>query len=151
MLKIPKEVDYGILILLTLMEEGDEHLIPATEMADRTRIPHQQVAKLLKKLQKGGVVESFRGPKGGYKLNIAPEDLTLNEIYTYFFGSLSLTDCTNKDEATANCRVEKTCSLVPHMAMINQALQEAFSKITLSKISDEKKQIKRKYSQAIGV
>jgi len=141
MLKIPKEVDYGILILLALMDEGNDQLVAATKMAEITKLPYQQVAKLLKKLQKGGVIESFRGPKGGYRLLISPEELTLNEVYTFFFGALSLTDCTKKTEGHQVCRVKGTCSLVPHMEMINEAMEEAFSKITLAKINKKNKEI----------
>jgi len=150
LLKIPKEVDYGILILLALMEEDQDELIPATEMARRTQLSHHQVAKLLKKLQKGGVVESIRGPKGGYRLCIKPDHLTLSEIYEYFFGALRLTDCTSRGHADTDCRVVSSCSLMPHMAMVNQAVEQAFSKITLARIRSEQERMNQK-EQIMGV
>jgi Rrf2 family protein len=138
-LKIPKEVDYGILILLALMEEEGNSLKSASEVAEETDLPPHQVAKLLKKLQKKGVVESFRGPKGGYRLNVDPEDLSVKDVYNHFFGSITLTECTTRTDKTGTCRMKSSCKLVPHMVMINEALSAVFSKISLLEINHKTK------------
>ncbi|PIE89309.1 MAG: SUF system Fe-S cluster assembly regulator [Acidobacteria bacterium] len=137
MLSIPKEMDYGILILLELTQARKNQVIAATKMAEKTGLPYQHVAKLMKKLQRGGVLESVMGPKGGYRLQQLPEEITLNDIYNVLFGKVSLTDCTRDHSVQKGCLKKNTCSLVPHVTMINQIIKQEFSRITLSKLNEK--------------
>ena len=132
MLRIPKEVDYGVLILLALHEADSDAVLSATEIASRRGLPQQQVAKLLKLFQRNGIVDSTRGPRGGYKLVRSPESLDLKTIYAVIEGPLNLAECIEGSE----CKVAGVCNLKPHLVLLNTAIQDAFSNISIRSISE---------------
>ena len=67
MLRISKLTDYGTVILAHLASQPDRQFA-AAEVAERTRIALPTVSKLLKTLQRAGLVSSTRGSLGGYQL-----------------------------------------------------------------------------------
>ena len=67
MLRISKLTDYGTVILACLAQQPDR-MLTATEVAERTKVGLPTVSKLLKKLQRAGLVASTRGSHGGYQL-----------------------------------------------------------------------------------
>src|SRR4030081_3739791 len=67
MLRISKLTDYATVILAALAEQP-EHVRTATSLAQETRIAAPTVSKLLKQLQRAGLVTSTRGLHGGYQL-----------------------------------------------------------------------------------
>src|ERR1700716_4080555 len=67
MLRISKLTDYATVILAALAEQP-EHVRTATALAEETHIAAPTVSKLLKQLQRAGLVASTRGLHGGYQL-----------------------------------------------------------------------------------
>ena len=64
MLRISKLTDYGTVILACLASQPDR-LWTASEVAERTHVGLPTVSKLLKKLQRSGLVVSARGQPWG--------------------------------------------------------------------------------------
>ena len=75
MLRISKLTDYGTVILACLASQPDR-LWTAAEVAERTHVGLPTVSKLLKKLQRSGLVISTRGSHGGYQLARPPGEIT---------------------------------------------------------------------------
>ncbi|CAM2066959.1 Rrf2 family transcriptional regulator [Sulfidibacter corallicola] len=148
MLRLPKSVDYGILILLTLYEADQAETLSALQVARACGLPHQQVAKLLKLLQRRDAVESIRGPRGGYRLKADGAVLSLQQIYDMIEGPLALTECMSDEPC--HCRVMENCRLQPYMVAVNQTIEHAFSGITLRQISEKKKPLPP-FSDQIGM
>jgi len=67
MLRISKLTDYGTVILASLACDP-ERVRTAAALADSTHIAAPTVSKLLKQLQRAGLVISTRGLHGGYQL-----------------------------------------------------------------------------------
>ena len=79
MLRISKLTDYGTVILACLASQADR-LWTAAEVAERTRVGLPTVSKLLKKLQRSGLVISTRGSHGGYQLACPPGEISAARI-----------------------------------------------------------------------
>ena len=79
MLKISKLTDYGTLVMGGLAERGNE-LVSTAELAEAIGVAQPTVAKLLKMFTRAGLVESLRGQQGGYRLGVAPEQISVAEI-----------------------------------------------------------------------
>ncbi len=63
------------------------------EMAEFLDVSENHLSKVLQRLNKAGMVESVRGPRGGYKLAADPETTTLLEIYEVVEGTLGEAKC----------------------------------------------------------
>ena len=58
---------------------GDSH-VPLSELSKRQDISLAYLEQLFVKLRRAGLVESVRGPGGGYALARAPSDIRVSEI-----------------------------------------------------------------------
>jgi len=65
----------------------------AREMAEAFRASEAHLAKVLQRLGKVGLVESSRGPRGGFRLGKAPDQVTLLDVYEAIEGPLEVTAC----------------------------------------------------------
>ena len=75
MLRMGKMTDYATVVLASLAQEPATHRA-AAELAERTRLSRPTVSKVLKGLQRAGMVISSRGAQGGYRLARAAEEIT---------------------------------------------------------------------------
>jgi Rrf2 family protein len=81
------------------------------EIAARTRVPESLLEQILSQLRGAGIVRSERGPHGGYRLNHAPEDITLERVVRLFQGPLAPIACATRSEPEA-CPMELGCTLL---------------------------------------
>ncbi|NWF92486.1 MAG: Rrf2 family transcriptional regulator [Syntrophaceae bacterium] len=49
-------------------------------MAKREKIPRRYLQQIFQKLKRTGILDSERGPSGGYFLMKRPEEITIGEI-----------------------------------------------------------------------
>ena len=72
-----KSWNYSIRALIYLAEHSDEGLILSSVIAKEESIPGPFLAKILGTLASANIIESTRGPKGGFVLKADPEKITL--------------------------------------------------------------------------
>jgi len=76
MLRVSKLTDYATAVM-TVLADASEPVLSAQDLTERARLELPTVSKLLKQLAHAGLVESFRGVNGGYRLARAPERITI--------------------------------------------------------------------------
>ena len=75
MLRISRLTDYATVLLAALAGEP-ARVQTATALAEQTHIAAPTVSKLLKQLQRSGLVTSTRGLHGGYQLARPPGQIS---------------------------------------------------------------------------
>ena len=80
MLKIPLKVTYAIFATLDLALRYGEGPVQARTIARRQTIPPRFIEQVLHALKQGGIVDSIRGPQGGYVLRQPPAEVSLAAI-----------------------------------------------------------------------
>lgn len=70
-----------------------EETVSVNEIAEILNISEAHLSKVLQRLAKAGLVESNRGPKGGFRLTKNPEEIALIEVYEVIDGPLHYADC----------------------------------------------------------
>lgn len=71
----------------------DEAHTNVQKIADETTSSRHHVAKIMQRLVKDDFLESFRGPKGGFRLKRKPEEITFLEIFESIEGKIAITSC----------------------------------------------------------
>jgi FeS assembly SUF system regulator len=132
MLRISKLTDYGTVILATLATQPAATRLTATEVADRTRIGLPTVSKLLKSLQRGGLVASTRGSCGGYELARPANQISAADILDALEGKLALTECSSQH---SHCSIESDCSVGHAWQQVNLAIRRSLEDITLAQLA----------------
>ncbi len=91
MLSISSKCRYGIAAVLALTENYGRGLLQIRDIASRKDVPRQYLEQIFNRLVNAGIVKSVRGKKGGYKLAVAPADLTILMIIDVLEGGIQLT------------------------------------------------------------
>ncbi len=85
---VSRRTDYATRAVLALTIEGGGPL-KLEELARRTAVPQSVLEQVMPTMRTAGIVRSERGPSGGYRLNKAPEEITLERIVRLFQGQLA--------------------------------------------------------------
>jgi FeS assembly SUF system regulator len=128
MLRVTRLTDYATVVLTVLAEQA-ERVHSAAELAERSRVEPATVAKVLKLLAQAGLVESFRGTHGGYRLARPPECIPLAAIVEALEGPLGMTTCSVHD---GECGIESHCGVRAGWQRINDVIVDALARTTLA-------------------
>ncbi|MEO1584335.1 MAG: Rrf2 family transcriptional regulator [Planctomycetota bacterium] len=74
-----KTTEYGFRAAVFLCEARGRR-VPAQEIAETTHVPVRYMSKVLQTLTEAGLIESQRGPTGGFWLTRNPDELSLLDI-----------------------------------------------------------------------
>jgi FeS assembly SUF system regulator len=131
MLRIGKLTDYATVILANLASDR-ARLQNASTLAGRTHIAAPTVSKLLKQLQRAGLVNSTRGTHGGYQLARSPDDISAAAILDALEGPIALTDCS---VGIGHCCLEQSCQVGRTWQRLNVAIRKSLSDISLAQLA----------------
>ena len=123
---LSQKTKYALKALLLLAEDykkrrQDSVLI--SEIAERGRIPKKFLENILLELKNRGMLRSKKGKKGGYRLEKAPEEISLGRVIRIFDGPLALLPCVSQSahRKCDECEDEATCGIRMAMAEVRDA------------------------------
>jgi Rrf2 family protein len=93
----------------------------ADDLAAVTSVSKPFLAKILQKLTKAGIVRSFRGVKGGFRLTRRPKDITLLDVIEAIEGAISMNKCVVDQRF---CELHETCTVHPVWVGIRTSVEE---------------------------
>ena len=132
MLQIKRETDYAIRCLYYLSGKKDE-VVMVDEIAREMRIPKTFLAKILQRLAKAGLVQSYVGVKGGFYLAKEPQEINLYEVITAIEGPVAMNKCTVNKKS---CGFSKTCKVHPIWVAVRKESEGVLKKNTFKKIRE---------------
>jgi len=130
MLRISKLTDYAILLMVELTREGE--MLSAHALADRIHVEITTAGKVLKQLASAGLVESFRGASGGYRVNKPAGEISVAEVIAAIEGPIAMTECSAEPGL---CQVEENCNLRGNWQRISVAVARALQDVSLAEMS----------------
>lgn len=128
MLRVGKLTDYAT-VLMTCLAQAPDEILGSVELAARVRLEPPTVSKVLKALAAAGLVESFRGASGGYRLARAPGDITVADIVAAMEGPIAMTECSAHRGA---CHHESHCDVQVNWRRISTAIETALRSVSLA-------------------
>jgi FeS assembly SUF system regulator len=131
MIKLSKMTDYAVIILAE-MAKAENRLQTASSLSEKTGLPEPTVAKVLKLLARGLLIESSRGINGGYKLSKMPADINMAAVITALEGPVQLTSCVEGKEEC--CSHSTSCSMKGKWNPVNIAMQKALEDVSLAQM-----------------
>ena len=126
-MKISKLADYASLILVCLSDHSGRH-VSAHTIAVETHLPLPTVSKLLKQLLGTGLISSTRGPKGGYRLSVPVDEISLVQIVEAIDGPIQLTPCVQP----MSCHLQSHCQTSTIWQLAQSRIYHALASIHLS-------------------
>jgi Rrf2 family protein len=127
---LTKECDYGIRIIRAL-SNGEKKT--AEEICAAESIPGQFAYKILKKMERGGFIQSCRGRDGGYWLVKSLDEITIHDIITTIDDYLFLNECLRDDRPCTRNPKSTPCAVHIELERIQDIL---ISQLRLKSIRD---------------
>jgi len=131
--KISKMTDYGVVVMAQLAQATDA-VVTAPDLASGAGLPAPTVAKILKRMARGGLVTSHRGINGGYALSRPAEEISVADIIAALEGPVAVTACVVGATGEA-CTVESLCLIRGCWDRVNAAVKRTLGSMSLAEIA----------------
>jgi Rrf2 family protein len=102
---------YALRALIFIARSAGIAPVPISVIAEDQQLPRKFLEIILLDLKNGGLVESFRGKMGGYRLARPASQISFGEIIRLIEGPLALVPCVSVSayQRCADCFEESTC------------------------------------------
>jgi Rrf2 family protein len=108
---ITTKSDYGMRAAVDLARNyGAADPVQVKDIADRQGVPKDFLSLIMVDLRRGGIVESVRGPRGGYRLTRPPSQISMGEILEVLEGPIQLLQCMSDSSGDA-CSQQVGCHM----------------------------------------
>ena len=132
---------YAVRAMFDLSFYSKGEPVPLSRISEREEISLHYLEQLFNKLRKGGVVESVRGPSGGFKLAKKPADITVEEIIRIVEGEIIPVNCTESGQKNKMCHRADKCITFVLWKRLGKTIRDYLSSITLQDLVDEAKDL----------
>ena len=133
LMNIGKRVDYALRALSYLAAQLPDHAVSRREIQVKQDVPAHFLSKIMKRLESGGLVQSYMGARGGFTLKKTPEEITLKEVYECLEGPLMLMGCLEEGERA--CRYCSVCSQISVWHEAQRILANYLEGVSLQQIA----------------
>lgn len=134
-MRITLESDYALKIVTALA--GCRAVTDAKTLSQETAVTQRFTLKILHKLVLGGIVESYKGAKGGYKLKLKPSDITLKSVIELIDGPIAIVRCLDGDGSCALNHNTADCIYYHIFDSISNQVSERLAAITIADVLEK--------------
>ncbi len=150
-MKLSTKSRYGVRALFDMAYHAGTLPAQIKDISRRQRISPRYLEQIFQDLKKAGLLKSRRGPKGGYYLAKAADEITVRDIVLAAEGELQLVDCRKqnrggkpKTETEAEdtcCEFGNSCVTQILWAEASKKLSDYFGSITLKDLCHRGKEL----------
>lgn len=119
---------FAVTAMLDLALNRGDGPVTLAAISERQKISLSYLEQLFGKLRRFGLVESVRGPGGGYCLARPCEQITIADVVRAVDEMLDATQCGGMQ----NCRKEQRCMTHELWVTLNDKIYEFLSSVTLA-------------------
>jgi Rrf2 family protein len=125
-MQLSRKADYALRAVKHLSSLPKGKLGSINSIAAAEAIPREFLAKILKDLTRGGILVSFQGVTGGYRLNHAPRDISFLDVIETIEGPVHINLCTEGDSCP--CDQATDCAMRDFWLAQEKGFKKALSK-----------------------
>ena len=98
MLKLSTKGQYGVRAMYEIAKAGSIGPVTIKEISEKQDVSVAYLEQILNKLRKAGIIQSVKGPGGGYMLARDPEKISIGQILKELEGPVAITSCLDPSE-----------------------------------------------------
>ena len=118
---------------------NQDRIVRKSEVAEACNISENHLAQVINQLARLGFLNTLRGRGGGIKLNRAPQDISVGQVFRSLEGSLPLAECFTADENS--CPIKNACRLKGTLSRAQEAFYAELDKVTLLELTEDNDQL----------
>jgi Rrf2 family iron-sulfur cluster assembly transcriptional regulator len=123
---------FAVMAIVDLAMHGGKNPVTLATISERQKISLSYLEQLFGKLRRSGLVESVRGPGGGYYLARAAGKITAAEIIKAVDEPMDATNCGGKGD----CHDAQPCVTHDLWMGLNEKIAEYLESVTLQHLVD---------------
>ena len=126
---------YAVTAMLDLALHHDRGPVALADIAARQGISLSYLEQLFSRLRKRGLVDSTRGPGGGYRLGLEPDAIIVSDVIGAVDERVDTTRCHGKE----NCQDDERCLTHDLWMDLSRQIQEFLSGIDLAQLVERRR------------
>ena len=120
---------YGTRAVIDVAQHDQNGPVTLNDISARQEISKKYLGQIINQLLAADVLESIRGPRGGYVLGRSAKQIRLGEIIRALDGSLAPVRCVDKPKI---CSRNKKCVTREVWTQVKESVESVIDKITVA-------------------
>ena len=136
MLRINRQTDYAVRVVLALAKRGEGARLSSTEIQQEMLIPKAFMTRIVAQLSRARLISTFPGRDGGLMLPRPAAQITLRDIVEAFEGPILLSACLQV-KGEDDCPFQSNCPIRPKWGRVQVAMLREMAAITFEDLVKE--------------
>lgn len=132
-MELSRKADYALRAIKHLSGLPKGKLGSINSVSEAEEIPREFLAKILKELTRSGILVSFQGVHGGYRLAQAPKDISMLSIIEIIDGPINLNLCTEYNGNRCSCDRANLCEMHGFWVQENDRFKKSLARHTFGR------------------
>ena len=136
MLKINRQTDYAVRVILALSKRGENARLPSADIQQEMLIPKSFMSRIVAQLAHAGLINTFPGRDGGMSLPCPASQITLKDVVDAFEGPILLSECMQV-KGEDDCPFQSNCPVRSKWGRVQVAMMREMASITFEDLVQE--------------
>lgn len=136
MLKINRQTDYAVRVLLALAKRGEGARLSSSDIQREMLIPKAFMSRIVAQLSRDGLVDTYPGREGGLMLPRPASQITLKDVVEAFEGPILLSACLQV-KGEDDCPFQSNCPVRPKWGRVQIAMMREMASISFEDLAQE--------------
>ena len=130
-MRLTRAAEYAVRCVLYLSAQENGVVASRKDIAREMDIPDQFLGKIAQQLSRAGILEIVQGPKGGFRLLLSPDKMSLLDVVETVIGEIFLNDCLMRPDS---CARSHTCAVNKVWEKARNQLRDTLRESTFDKL-----------------
>ncbi len=135
-MKLSTKGRYAVMAMIDIGQQPGNEPVSLAEIAERQDISQEYLEQLFSKLRRAGLVDSARGPGGGYRLSRPASEIPVADIITAVNEPLRVTRC--EGDAVEGCVRGERCCAHDLWSSLGRQMMYVLASITLDDVVEKR-------------
>lgn len=136
MLKINRQTDYAVRVVLALAKREEGTRLSSPEIQREMLIPQALMPRIVAELAKAALIKTFQGREGGLTLARPAGQITLRDVVDAFEGPILLSQCLEA-RGEEDCPFRANCPVSPKWGRVQVAMLREMASISFEDLARE--------------
>jgi Rrf2 family protein len=136
MLKINRQTDYAVRVILALAKHGIGTRLSSKSIQQEMLVPPALMMRIVAQLARKGLLNTYPGREGGLMLPRPASQITLKDIVEAFEGPILLSQCLQA-KGEDDCPFQSNCPVRSKWGRVQAAMLREMATITFEDLSQE--------------
>lgn len=142
-MKISSKGRYALRLIVDLAEHAQAGYVSLKDVSERQEISKKYLEQIVSAFNQSEILTAERGNKGGYRLALPPEKITVGDVLRITEGNLSPVTCL--EFTPGGCRRSAFCPTLPVWQGLDKVISEYLDSVTIADIVGQQQEFVNNY------